>query len=266
MTAERDTPELTHITEHSIPEIIEFVMENGQKPPSYFSDAIACLDLDLGLKGPPHLKEFKMHPRYHLKIPRYFEVQPPKFEETTLTVGYKTSIKVDITWHRSLHRISRIEKSWKEYEGQNWMQYDNYFSAALIKEDPWMARIDSELFSEMDQIDSVAHKSRGNLVLVSHKPAENRSLQILYHFDTYGKTRGYRWLTARVIEHPGVIQDVKYNRQMPLPATTEQIGGHQFKQYLSVDDMVRNVLVPNFYKMEGEHLNRKNFWGIQAVS
>ena len=268
MIAERDTPELTHITEHSIPEIIEFVMENGQKSSGRLFDVITYLDPNSGLKGPPHLKEFKMHPKYHLKIPRYFEVQPSNFEETTLTVGYKTSIAVDITWHRSLHRVSRIEKPWREYDGQNWIQYDNYFSAALMKEDPWMAKIDSELFSEMDQFDSVAHKTKGNLVLVSHKPVKNRSLQILYHyhFDTYGETRGYRWLTARVIEHPGFIQDVKYNRQLPLPGTIGEIGNHQFKQYLSVDDMVRNVLVPNYYKMEGETSNRKNFWGIQVVS
>jgi len=265
MTAERDTPELTHITEHSIPEIIQFVLENGQKPYSG-SGAISYLDLDLGLKAPPPLKEFKMRPEYHLRIPRSFEVQPFKFDERTLTVGYKTSTEVHITWNPHVRRISRIEKSWKEYEGQNWIQYSNHFSASLMKEDPWISRIDRELFSEMDQFDSVVDGIRGNLVLVSYKPAENRSLQILYHFDIYGETRSYRWLTARIIKHPGCILDVKYNRQLPLPGTIGEIGNHQFKQYLSVDDMVRNILVPNFYKMEGETFNRKNFWGIQVVS
>ncbi len=267
MTAERDTPELTHITEHSIPEIIQFVLENGQEPYSG-SGAISYLDLDLGLKAPPPLKEFKMRPEYHLKIPRCFEVQPSKLAERTLTVGYKTSTEVHITWNQSVRGISRIEKPWREYEGQNWIQYDSYFSASLMKEDPWISKIDRELFSEMDQFDSVADEiTRGNLVLVSHKPAKNRSLQILYHFDIYGETRSYRWLTARVIKHPGRILDVKYNRQLPLPGTIGEIGNHQFKQYLSVDDMVRNILVPDYsYKMEGEHLNRKNFWGIQAVS
>ncbi len=252
MTAERATPELAHITEHSIPEIIQFVLENGQKPYSS-SGAISHIDLD--------------PVQYHLRIPRSFEVQPFKFDERTLTVGYKTSTEVHITWNPHVRRISRIEKSWKEYEGQNWIQYNNDFSASLMKEDPWISGIDRELFSEMDQFDSVADEIRGNLVLVSHKPAKNRSLQILYHFDIYGETRSYRWLTARVIKHPGFILDVKYNRQLPLPGTIGEIGNHQFKQYLSVGDMVRNIIVPDYsYKMEGKTFNRKNFWGIQVVS
>jgi len=266
MIAERETPKLAHITEHSIPEIIQFVLENGQEPYSG-SGAISYLDLDLGVKAPPPLKEFRMNPKYHLRIPRSFEVQPSKFDERILTVSYKTSTEVHITWHLGARGISRIEKPWREYEGQNWIQYNEYFSAALMKEDPWIAKIDRKLFSEMDQFDSVADEPRGNLVLVSHKPAENRSLQILYHFDIYGETRSYRWLTARVIKHPGHILDVKYNRQLPLPGTIGEIGNHQFKQHLSVNDMVRNILVPDYsYKMEGEPLNRKNFWGVQVVS
>lgn len=266
MTAERDTPELAQITENSIPEIIRFVLKNGQKTHRN-SDAISYLDLDLGVKAPPPLKEFRMNPKYHLRIPRYFEIQPSKFDERTLTVGYKTSTEVHITWNQSVRGISRIEKPWREYEGQNWIQYDRHFSASLMKEDPWISRIDRELFLEMDKFNSVANEVRGNLVLVSHKPAKNRSLQILYHFYTYGETRSYRWLTARVIEHPGLILDIVYNRQLPLPGTIGEIENHQFKQYLSVDDMVRNILVPDYsYKMEGEPLDRKNFWGIERTT
>jgi hypothetical protein len=227
-------------------------------------------------------RDLKEQPFLH-QFPHSLELGEWEDAKQTLGVGFSNSLPVEITWDYNIKGVCAIEKDWLDPSGQNWVQYDHFQGAALLSEDPWVAKVDHRVLKSMDGLafkdPNLPVNMRGNFIVLSHYPGKNRVIQILYHFDIHGESESVRYLALRVLGERAKVLNEKHNHYLLYDGQVEEIfvpnmGRFQFVANMPIPRLLRNIFFPeNFRRRDAENpLNESlvegqhpNFWEVSYM-
>lgn len=285
MATERPLVEIPRLPEKVVFDMILLTLRSGEEDKNY----LGIKRLRLGYQGVENAQSLGLiapGPEYPHEIlyllPDYLEAkQGENFMTYKLGICFNSRPRIDIFWDSNTKRIESFKKRSGPVDSQNWHVIDPGESVSFLKEDPWISRVDRELLSDVDDFGrSPDERMRGNFYLVSFKPTRDKSLQTLYHFDIYGKTRSFKLLASRVIDHPGRVIKTDYNKKdSPMGKFHEVeipfVGKYSLPTTLIAEDLLRNVI----YNLEPYrfldskdpkkevfgHPDQQNYWGIKRV-
>lgn len=285
MATERPSPEIPQLPEKVVFDMIMLTFRSGEEDRNYRG----VNRLNLGYQGVKHAQSLGLippgaeyPPEFLYLLPDYLEAkQAEDFMTYKLGIGFNLRPRVDIFWDANTKRITSFKKRSDTVNSQNWHVTNSEESVALLREDPWISRVDRELLSDVDDFGrSPDERMRGNFYLVSFKPTIDKSLHTLYHFDIYGKTRSFKLLAYRVIDHPGREIIRGYNKKdSPMAKFYEVVipfvGRYSVPTTLTAEELLRNVIYnlepyrfldpKNPQKEDWASLYRQNYWGIKRL-